>query len=106
MDTPRKKTGISPSTTALNSKNEKETIAGLDVVTHNLCQCGSPLVRVRPHSIKSDIPIWRCVWCKRRRGKVHETHILLMESWLKHSGWTIYPLRFPDTGGVEIAHYC
>src|SRR6516225_9663330 len=92
------------STTALNSKTERETIAGLDVVVHNICRCGSPLVRVCPHSVKSDIPIWRCVWCKKRRGKVYEDHILLLVSWLEHFGWTIYPLRFPDTGGVEIAY--
>jgi len=92
------------STIALNSKTEREIIAGLDVVVHNLCQCGSPLVRVCPHSVKSDIPIWRCVWCKKRRGKIDEAHILLLEGWLKNFGWTIEPLSFPDSGGVKLAY--
>jgi hypothetical protein len=91
------------STIALNSETERETICGLDVVTHNLCRCGSPLVRVHPHSVKSDIPIWRCVWCRTRRGKIHDDHIHLLEFWLINNGWTINPLRFPDTG-VEIAY--
>jgi hypothetical protein len=94
------------STTALNSKTERETIAGLEVITHNLCRCGSPLVRVCPHSTKSDIAIWRCVWCRKRRGKIDSVHIKLLESYLRNFGWTIEPLMFPDSGGVELAYAC
>jgi hypothetical protein len=93
------------STTALNSKTARETIAGFDVVVHNLCRCGSPLVRVCPHSTKSDIAIWRCIWCRKRRGKIAEAHIALLENYLIRFGWTLEPLIFPDTGGVALANY-
>ena len=83
----------------------KADIYGLDVVVADPCRCGSPLIRVCPHSTRSKIPIWRCVWCQRRRGHPTATEIALLESWLRNYGFSFDPLRFPDTGGVEIAYH-
>jgi hypothetical protein len=46
-----------------------EDIYGLDIVIADLCRCGCSLIRVHPYSVKSKIPIWKCVWCRKRRGK-------------------------------------
>jgi hypothetical protein len=70
----------------------KHDIYGLDIVVADPCRCGSPLIRVCTHSTKSKIPIWRYVWCRKRRGHPTATEIALMESWLRNYGHTLEPL--------------
>ena len=53
---------------------------------------------MHPHSIKSNIPIWRCVWCGKRKGKLTEDEIELLEDWLHRFGWTMEPLVFHEDG--------
>ena len=82
----------------------EDGIFGLDIVVADPCRCGSPLLRVDRHSTKSEIKIWRCVWCRKRRGRPSETELALMGAWLKQYGHTLEPLCFPDTGGIEFAY--
>ena len=82
----------------------KDAIFGLDIVVADPCRCGSPLIRIAPYSMRSKIPIWRCVWCRKRRGQPTATEVALMEAWLRNYGHTLEPLCFPDTGGIEFAY--
>ena len=86
------------STTALNSDACK--IWGLDVRVVTACRCGCALIRVHPYSVKSSIPIWKCSWCARRKGKLTETEIKLLESWVHQFGWTLESLVFHENGTV------
>jgi hypothetical protein len=81
----------------------KDEIYGLDIVVADLCRCGSPLIRVHPHSVKSKLAIWKCVWCRKRRGRPTDTELALMKAWLKFYGWTIEPLVFHEDGGIRPA---
>src|SRR5262245_63791289 len=86
---------------SLTTKSQAEGIYGLDVVVAVPCRCGCPLLRVHPYSVKSEIRIWKCVWCRKRRGRPTETELALMNAWLKEYGWTIEPLAFCDDGGIR-----
>jgi hypothetical protein len=55
-------------------------IWGLDVRVVTPCRCGCPFIRVHPYSVKSSIPIWKCSWCARRKGRLTETKIKLLEA--------------------------
>jgi hypothetical protein len=61
-------------------------------------------IQWRPHSVKSKIPIWKCVWCQKRRGKPTDTEIALLNAWLKEYGYTLEPLAFCDDGGIRYAY--
>ena len=86
------------STTALDSEPYK--IWGLDVQVVAPCRCGCPLIRVHPYSVKSSIPVWKCSWCARRKGKLTETEIELLEHWAHQFGWTLESLVFHENGKV------
>ena len=58
-------------------------------------------LRVHPHSTKSEIPIWKCVWCRERLGKVTEVQAKLLESYVKKFGWPNDPLIFHEDGGIH-----
>ena len=69
-----------------------EDIYGLDICVATPCRCGCPLIRAHPHSVKSKIPIWKCVWCQKRRGKPTDNEFALMKAWLRKYGYTLEPL--------------
>jgi hypothetical protein len=75
-------------------------ICGVDVFTAVLCRCGCPLVRVCPHSTKSQIPIWKCVWCRERLGHVTEAQAKLLEKFVCKFGWPVNPVIFHEDGNV------
>ena len=75
----------------------EDGIFGLDIVVAYPCRCGWTLLRVHPYSVKSEIPIWKCVWCRKRRGRPSKTELALMKAWLREYGHTLEPLCFPDT---------
>ena len=79
-------------------------IWGLDVRVVTPCRCGCALRRVHPYSVKSSIPIWKCSWCARRKGKLTETEIKLLERWVHQFDWTLEPLVFHEDGKVYA--YC
>jgi len=81
-----------------------DDIYGLDIVVADPCRCGCALIRVWAHSTKSKIPIWKCVWCQKRRGKPTDTEIALLNAWLKEYGYTLEPLAFCDDGGIRFAY--
>ena len=64
------------------------------------CRCGCTRIRVHPHSTKSNIPIWKCAWCDDRKGKLTETEIKTLESYVRLFGWPVLPLMFHDDGCV------
>ena len=76
---------------------------GLDIVVVDPCRCGCPLMRVHPYSVKSEILVWKCVWCQKRRGRPTETEIALMNAWLRDYGHTLEPLAICDDGGIRFA---
>jgi hypothetical protein len=86
----------SHSMTSSGSDFERYTIWGLDVRVVTPCRCGSPLIRVHPYSVKSSIPIWKCSWCARRKGKLTETEIKLLERWVHQFAWTLESLVFHE----------
>jgi hypothetical protein len=53
--------------------------------------------------VKSNIPVWKCAWCGKRKSKVTEDEIELLESFLHHFGWTQEPLVFHEDG-IVYAH--
>jgi hypothetical protein len=55
---------------------------------------------VHPYSVTSSIPIWKCSWRARRKGKLTETEIELLERWVHQFGWTLEPLVFHENGKV------
>jgi hypothetical protein len=75
-------------------------IWGLDVRVVTPCRCGCALIRVHPYSVKSSIPIWKCSWCARRKGRLTETKIKLLERRVHQFGWTLEPLVFHENGKV------
>lgn len=79
-------------------------IWGLDVRVVTPCRCGCALIRVHPYSVKSSIPIWKCSWCARRKGKLTETKIKLLERWVHQFGWTSEPLVFHENGKVYASY--
>ena len=83
-----------------SSSDERYKIWGLDVRVVTPCRCGCPLIRVHPYSVKSSIPIWKCSWCARRKGKLTEAEIELLERWVRQFGWTLEPLVFHENGKV------
>jgi hypothetical protein len=93
---PRGKTH--PLTTALDSDACK--IRGLDVRIVTPCRCGCALIRIHPYSVKSSIPVWKCSWCARRKGKLAETEIKLLKRWVHQFDWTLEPLVFHEDGKV------
>ena len=86
------------------SNFEPYRIWGLDVRVVTPCRCGCALIRVHPYSVKSSIPIWKCSWCARRKGKLTETEIKLLERWAHQFGWTLESLVFHENGKVYA--YC
>ena len=82
------------------SNFEAYKIWGLDVRVVSPCLCGCAVIRVHPYSVKSSIPIWKCSWCARRKGKLTETEIKLLERWVHQVDWTLEPLVFHEDGSV------
>jgi hypothetical protein len=81
-----------------------DDVFGLDIVVADLCRCGRSILRVDRYSKTSEIKIWRCCWCRKRRGRPTEHELKLMRVWIKKYGWTLEQLCLPDTGGVRLAH--
>ena len=80
-----------------------EWLWGVDVYFVTPCRCGCALRRVHPHSIKSNLPVWKCAWCRKRKGSVTEDQIELLEDFLHRFGWTMEPLVFYENG-IVYAH--
>ena len=53
--------------------------------------------------MKSSLPIWKCSWCGKRKGKVEDYEIELLEDFLQRFGWTLEPLLFHEDG-IVYAH--
>jgi len=53
---------------------------------------------VRPHSIKSNVPVWKCAWCQKRKGQVTDKDIESLVDFLHRHGWTMEPLVFHECG--------
>jgi hypothetical protein len=47
--------------------------------------------------------IWKCIWCGKRKGKLKEHEIELLEDFFHRFGWTLEPLLFHEDG-VVYAH--
>ena len=84
----------------MNQESDFKKICGLDVFVVTPCRCGSPLFQLHPHSTKSEIPVWKCVWCRERLAKVTEVQAKLLESYVKKFGWPSDPLIFHEDGGI------
>jgi hypothetical protein len=82
--------------------NDTAHIIGLDVLWAQPCFCGCPKTRVEPHSKVSDLLIWRCPWCKRRRGKVADCDANKLKAFAARFGWTMLPLIFHEDGGCYV----
>ena len=84
----------------MTRSSSDEWIWGIDVYVVTACRCGCALMRVHPHSVKSSIPIWKCGWCRKRKGRVTEEEIKILEDFLHRFGWIVEPLVFHDNGTV------
>jgi hypothetical protein len=84
----------------MTHSSSDEWIWGVDVYFVTPCRCGCALRRVHPYSVKSSIPIWKCSWCARRKGKLTETEIKLLERWVHQYGWTLECLVFHENTKV------
>ena len=95
--------GADKTSRSMTHSTSDEWLWGLELIVEPSCRCGCARQRVHPHSIKSNIPIWRCVWCCKRKGKLTEDEIELLEDWLHRFGWTMEPLVFHEDG-IIYAH--
>jgi hypothetical protein len=87
----------------MTHSSSDEWIWGVDVYFLAPCRCGCALRRVHPHSMKSNLPIWKCSWCGKPKGKLEEHEIELLEDFLHRFGWTLEPLIFHEDG-IAYAH--
>ena len=55
---------------------------------------------MHPPSTTSDVPIWKCSWCKVRNGKLTEIEIETLKNFVRLFGWPVLPLIFHDDGYV------
>ena len=81
-----------------------EAIMGLDVIVAWPCRCGCALLRICPHSKVSDLLIWKCAHCKKRRGKPTDVEIELLAAFTDQFGWNMRPLQFDENSGAF--HVC
>ena len=52
-----------------------EDIMGLEVHTAFPCRCGCSILRICPHSKVSDALVFKCAWCRKRRGKPTDAEV-------------------------------
>jgi hypothetical protein len=77
-----------------------ESIMGLDVNVAHPCRCGCATIRICPHSSVSDLLVWKCAWCGKRKGKPTDDEIEALVEFVEKFDWNMRPLRFDeDTGG-------
>jgi hypothetical protein len=50
--------------------------------------------------MKSSIPIWKCVWCRKRRDQPTDKQIKFLEAFVRQYGWSVGPLIFHENGWV------
>jgi hypothetical protein len=77
-----------------------ESIMGLDVRTAHPCRCGGGILRVCPHSKVSNVLIWKCSWCEKRRGKPTADEVEALVAFTDQYGWNMQPLRFDESTGA------
>jgi hypothetical protein len=82
-----------------STHHRQESIMGLDVRTAHPCHCGGGILRVCPHSKVSDVLIWKCSWCKKRRGKLTTDEIEALVAFTDKYGSNQQPLRFDENAG-------
>lgn len=78
------------------------TIVGLDLRRANPCACGCAMTRVFPHSSKSQLLVWKCSWCKTRKGKVSENEIAALSAFASRYGWHMQALVLGADGVVDV----
>ena len=79
-----------------------EAIMGLDVITALVCKCGGVIQQVCPHSKVSHQLVWKCSWCKKRKGKLTDDEIEALTAFIDKYGWNQQPLRRNEaTGGYD-----
>jgi hypothetical protein len=79
-------------------------IMGLDVCTPWPCKCGCLVVRVTPYSKVSPVLIWKCAWCKKRRGRPTEVDVQRLKAFVTSHGWNAQPLTLHEDGSVRVAY--
>jgi hypothetical protein len=84
---------------ALMGGTRHEAIMALDVLTAHPCRCGCGILRVYPHSRVSSVLIWKCSWCKQRRGKLTDDEIEALVAFTDVYGWNQQPLRYDENVG-------
>jgi hypothetical protein len=85
-------------------------IMGLDIIVVRPCghclktghYCTCPMRRVGPFSKHSQKLVWKCVWCRKRRGALTEAEIEKLKSFTKLYGWQHRPLALTDDGGIPV----
>jgi hypothetical protein len=84
---------------ALPTQSRREAIIGLNVLTAFPCRCGCGVLRLAPYSVTSAVLTWRCVWCRRRRGKPTASEIEALVAFTDEHGWNQQPLRYSEADG-------
>jgi hypothetical protein len=83
-------------------------IMGLDIMVVSPCghrlktghHCACPTRRTALLSKRSQKLIWRCAWCRKRRGTPTEAEIEKLSNFVKLYGWQCRPLALADDGGI------
>jgi hypothetical protein len=84
--------------------SESILIMGLDVRQAWPCCCGCLITRVAPYSKASPILIWKCAWCKKRRGRPAEIDVRRLKTFVGDYGWNAQPITLHEDGSVRIAY--
>jgi hypothetical protein len=59
---------------------------------------------VTTHSNASRILIWKCLWCRERRGQPTAHDVQRLTAFVELHGWNMQPLVLHEDGGVRLAY--
>jgi hypothetical protein len=79
-----------------------QKLIGLDLRRANPCRCGCATTRVFPHSTKSNLLVWKCSWCKGRKGKVNDDEAAALAAFVSKFGWNLRPLVLNEDGVADV----
>jgi hypothetical protein len=96
----RRRRTMSSVTTSGSNELKLSAYCGVDLQVTSPCRCGCASWRVHPHSSRSDLPVWKCSWCRVRKGKLTEIEIKTIKNFVRLFGWPILPIIFCSDGFV------
>jgi hypothetical protein len=83
---------------------DRSVMIGIAVRHAHPCRCGCSALRFDYHSVRSKKLIWRCLWCRQRRGAPTEAETEKVAAFCKLYGFVMQPLILHENGHVYVEH--